>query len=285
MDTLNPRTVRMMFTASVILTIVSVALSLFSVATVMSAPLASGVTVPNVIGFEGFLANGSGQPLATNTYTITFKVYDAATGGAVLWSEDKSVQVTNGLYAVTLGSPSNPIAGVMNGNRWIGVTVQGGTEVSPRTQVLSVPFAINADSANKVAGGTGMIALFENSCPSGWAEYTSARGRVVVGLPQNGTSGGTVGTPLINLENRAHTHTGPLHTHELANGGLSSGVVLNGVVVKGPNSELRSYTGSGSNDYYQVQYITTASGTGLTGPAYTSDVIPYIQLVYCKLNY
>jgi hypothetical protein len=271
-----------MFIASVVMTILSVTLSLFSVATVMSAPLAAGgVTVPNVVGFEGFLANASGQPLATSTYSTTFKVYDAPTGGNVLWTETKSVQVTNGLYAVTLGSPSNPIANVMSGNRWIGVTVSGGSEVSPRTQILSVPFAINADSANKVAGGTGMIALFENSCPGGWTEYQQARGRVVVGLPLNGTSGGTVGAPLNNLENRAHTHTGPSHTHTLASGSPST-------FGQGPESLIYEYgtgmmsaaSGGGSTvTYTQVSRTTTASGTGLTGPASTSNVIPYIQLV------
>jgi len=34
------------------------------------------------------------------------------------------------------------------------------------------------------------------SCPQGWRELTSARGRYIVGLPAGGTLGATVGTAL-----------------------------------------------------------------------------------------
>lgn len=45
------------------------------------------------------------------------------------------------------------------------------------------------------------------SIPSGWAEYTSARGRIIVGVPSGGTVAGTVGSALTNLQNVTHTHT------------------------------------------------------------------------------
>ena len=58
-----------------------------------------------------------------------------------------------------------------------------------------------------------MIGFFPGDCPTGWTEYTSARGRFIVGVPSGGTVEGTVGSALTNLGTRtistvvAHTHT------------------------------------------------------------------------------
>jgi hypothetical protein len=45
------------------------------------------------------------------------------------------------------------------------------------------------------------------ACPAGWSEFAPAQGRTVVGTPVGGTTGGVVGVPLANLENRPHTHS------------------------------------------------------------------------------
>lgn len=64
------------------------------------------------------------------------------------------------------------------------------------------------------AGGSvpaGAVMFFNlASCPAGWAELTSARGRYIVGLPLGGTLAGTDGTALSDLEDRPtgqHSHT------------------------------------------------------------------------------
>ncbi len=63
-------------------------------------------------------------------------------------------------------------------------------------------------------------------CPDGWTELTAAQGRVIVGLPDSGTLGAAVGTPLSDQENRAvgqHTHTldDPGHGHTVSDPGHS----------------------------------------------------------------
>jgi len=66
---------------------------------------------------------------------------------------------------------------------------------------------------------SGAVMYFNlSTCPTGWTELTSARGRYLVGLPTSGTLAGTQGTQLSNLENRAvgqHTHSisDPGHSH------------------------------------------------------------------------
>ena len=132
---------------------------------VVSAPLVT-VSVPNAIGFEGFLADFSGNPVADGDYTLTFKLYSVADGGTALNTEVLTdTQVIQGLYAVTL---ETFVASDFAGDRWFGVTVGGGSEIEPRTRVLAVPYALNAqtagsaDTADAVAwsGITGMPAGF-----------------------------------------------------------------------------------------------------------------------------
>lgn len=147
MNTSNSRLTHILFTTSVIMITISLVLSVVNVATVLSAPRTT-VSVPNLVGFEGFLSDGSGNPITDGSYSLTFKVYDAATAGTVLWTETQAaVQVTQGLYSVTLGSVTTLGATLFNGNRWIGVTVGTGTEMTPRTRISSVPFALNANWA------------------------------------------------------------------------------------------------------------------------------------------
>lgn len=114
------------------------------------------------------------------------------------------------------------------------------------------------------------------SCPTGWAEYTDARGRYIVGLVSGGTNEGTVGTALTNTENRPvgqHTHsvTDPGHVHTVPR---------------------VTATGGGTTTFERNQSATTTANVN-TGSATTGITIdnagsvagtnaPYIQLIACE---
>ena len=127
--------------------------SVTNVVTVFSAPPRT-VSVPTGVGFEGYLLDvATGAPLNGN-HNLTFNLYSAASGGSPLggWATNvyNSVSVNNGFYSVLLtGLPVS----TFTGDRWLGVTVGSGTEISPRTRIGSVPFALNAEVANEVAWG------------------------------------------------------------------------------------------------------------------------------------
>ncbi len=115
--------------------------------------------------------------------------------------------------------------------------------------------------------------LFFNSttCPTGWTEVTSARGRYLAGRPSGGTLAGTAGDDLNNLENRnlgTHTHSASAvsggHTHGAQ--GLGGGD-LNGLAY-----------GSNSLDFATENPSVGVSSLGF--PAGTPA--PYIQLLVCK---
>ena len=98
--------------------------------------------VPNLIDYQGRLADNNGDTIEGNT-SITFSIYNVETGGTALWSETQaSVDVNDGLFQVTLGSNASfPENLFDDAERWIGINVAGDGEMTPRTKIVSVPYA------------------------------------------------------------------------------------------------------------------------------------------------
>ena len=78
------------------------ALALLSV--LVLAPSLGHTQIPQTINYQGSLSDSGGLPVNTPT-DMTFKLYDAASGGTELWTETQTgVSVVNGVFNVTLGA-------------------------------------------------------------------------------------------------------------------------------------------------------------------------------------
>ncbi len=98
--------------------------------------------VPRTISYQGRLTNDTGAPL-DGTYSITFSLYDVATGGTALWSEMKSISVSQGLFTTALGSGTAFGEAVgFDTQYFLGVKVGTGSEMTPRQALQSVPYAL-----------------------------------------------------------------------------------------------------------------------------------------------
>ncbi len=108
----------------------------------MAAPAAPGPSA-TTINYQGRLHDSDGAPL-NGTVSLSFTIYDALTGGNVIWEPEvhEGVEVVDGLFNVGLGSktsggiPTN----VWNGDRYLEVAVNG-QPLSPRELIRSVPIA------------------------------------------------------------------------------------------------------------------------------------------------
>ena len=141
---------------------------------------------------------------------------------------------------------------------------------------------------------SGLIAYMAGSCPSGWTEYTAARGRYVVGVPSGGTVAGTQGTALTNQENRAvgqhthtfsgsamsdHNHTQNAHNHSQV-GKSNSG---NGTTICGSISGANPTTTTGSTTATNIAASAgTPAGTNANAGSVANTNAPYIQLTVCQ---
>jgi hypothetical protein len=116
----------------------------------LAAPhLAPEATSTSTISYQGRLADSAGNPL-TGYYNLEFRIYDVPSGGVPLWEEfwtgGNSVQVSDGLFNVMLGSINTTLASAIAGHDelYLGITVGTDTEMVPRVQLGSVPFSMQA---------------------------------------------------------------------------------------------------------------------------------------------
>ena len=97
-----------------------VALSAMSIASVQAA-------FAQTFSMKGVLRDPLGRTVDDGQYQLTFKLYDAATGGNELWSETLgSVPVQHGVFSVELG-PQTSMSGLSFGSGYyLGIVVADG---------------------------------------------------------------------------------------------------------------------------------------------------------------
>lgn len=110
--------------------------------------------VTRVISYQGRLLDPStGAPKPDGTYTMTFALYNVATGGSALWTETKNVTVSKGLFSTLLGDTAALNLNHFNGqDLWLGVKVGADSEASPRMRIAYNAYALRAVDADKVDG-------------------------------------------------------------------------------------------------------------------------------------
>lgn len=246
------------------------------------------------VGNELVVAAGTGLQVTVNT--------GEAWVNGVWYQNTASVTLTCGA-----GDPSNPridrvvIRKSASGNTCELAIVAGTPAGSPTAPSLTqttatweISLAQVAIAAGASAVGTitserkiesngvpkGLIAYTaSSSAPTGWAEYTAARGRCIVGVPSGGTLAGTVGTALTNQQNKTHSHTGPSHTHPQNTSGTQFATSAEFVVATSTSGQIMYTTTGGAGTGYVMQSGVQAGGTGSTGDASLGDFFAYIQLL------
>ncbi len=109
--------------------------------------------VPGKISYQGKLMDDKGNPVPDDQYEVQFYIYDSPTGDIPSWGEKQKVDVVDGLFNVILGSETEiDIWAAAYGSMYLGVSVNGEGEMSPRTQMVAVPYAFISSVADSVSG-------------------------------------------------------------------------------------------------------------------------------------
>ena len=143
---------------------------------------AAWAAVPQQMTFQGrltdgdTLVSGAGLPL-------TLSLYDGAASGAnLLYREVDAVNVVDGLYSTVIGD--NPESGTAaytaladaleagGASTWLGIALNGGAEFSPRIQILSAPFAMQANERDPAFSGSAASAITEQQITEWSAAYS-----------------------------------------------------------------------------------------------------------------
>lgn len=153
----------------------SFALKLAIATTLLAAPLSSRAAdnnPPEQMTYQGFLADANGAGLApTNplNYDAVFRIYDAQSGGNLLWSEAQIITVDKGVFSVILGQgsqngsePRPALSSVFTtasaSDRFIAINVKVGAtamDILPRLRLVPGAYSFLARNANNVVDSNG----------------------------------------------------------------------------------------------------------------------------------
>ena len=143
--------------------------------------------VPLFINYQGKVADSTGLPIGASgtaaapvaapvNRKVIFRIFDAATGGTRLWTEEQTATLSLGVFSVLLGNGINPTGTASTESRpaldtvftpstatsrFLEITVDNGDNainasdvpISPRQQITSTAFALHAKVADGIASG------------------------------------------------------------------------------------------------------------------------------------
>jgi len=166
-------------------------------ALILASPL-----VAQPFTYQGFLRQG-GQPV-NGTTSLTFRLYDAPTGGNQLGSAiTQNVNVQNGLFTVQLNF-GNVWTG---GDRYLEIQV-GSTTLSPRVKIMPAPYASFAQRPWQTAGSNifyndGNVGIGTNS-PAARLSLGGGNANTKLAIWQGGTASEVMGLGVGAAQFRLH---------------------------------------------------------------------------------
>lgn len=109
------------------------------------------------LSIQGTIQRASGANLDDGDYAMTFRLYESATGGTVVWSETQdAVEVLGGVYSTLLGK-SNPLTAAFDKTYYLGVSVNNGAEMVPRIQLTASPYSLSLIGQTNIFPSTGPV--------------------------------------------------------------------------------------------------------------------------------
>jgi hypothetical protein len=197
------------------------------------------------INFQGRLTTPDGAPVADGDYSLTFKLYNVPAAGAALATDTNSVHTDDGLFNTSLSFGAALIQ--FNGQElYVGVTLSGESEMTPRIAVRPVPYALGlrpgARMETAAIGSAYGSALFNASNSAMTAGYAAIYGA-------SGFSGIVPGSP-VGVRGDASTGYGVAGTSDTGSGVF--GASNSGFGVSGSSSTgdaLRGYSTAGASVY------------------------------------
>lgn len=227
--------------------------------------LAPADVVSGTLSYQGQLLSGSSP--VNSTRVMTFSVYNQSAGGAPLWSQTIDVVINKGLFTVYL--QVDPV--LFNGQAlWLGVTVAGESEMTPRQQLLPAPYALSLRPGAIISATWNNPILRVINTGNGHAIWASANityptiygenigvGPAMLGHSTNGTGVSGQGIEGVRGTGFGMTSTGVFGEGMTGVRGQS----LDGIGVSGSSANNFAVYGEGING--PASFFTSTNGAGV----------------------
>lgn len=247
------------------------------------AVAAPPATVPSSISYQGRVTDLTGAPL-NGSYDMVFQFWTGDVGGGQVGSDVvlSGVPVRAGLFTVQLALPQNQVYGQA---LWLAIQVNG-QWLTPRQQILAVPYALTLRPGARIEGVSSTAVLTATNSGLGTAIKAQGAG---IGVEASGMTGlsaegdiGVKGEGLVGVRGDSTTGIGVLATsgsgigvdannagglaiHATGQRGIEASGVITGIVGIATARAARGVTGF-ADDYASVGvYGHSTFGTGVIG--------------------
>ena len=144
--------------------------------------------VPHLIRYQGQAVDSNSVPLEGPS-TLTFRLYDAATGGVKTWEEiQPDVPITGGRFSVLLGQITT-LTVDWSIPYWLSVQAGTNPEMTPRQRITSVPLALRAEKADALTAAITPSLITPQGSGSG-LDADTVDGKHASDLMKNGDAAG-----------------------------------------------------------------------------------------------
>ncbi len=166
--------------------------------------------INHLISFQGKMVNTAGTNVTNGSYTFVFSIYTVSSAGSAVWTESKSITVTDGLFQTDLGSVTS-LPGSLDfntDNLYLGINFNADGEMTPRVRFDSVPQAFNAEKVGglTVTSSSGTLTI-PNSKTISFADAFTTSGAFPMTLVASATTSVTFPAGTITVADLATAQT------------------------------------------------------------------------------
>jgi hypothetical protein len=175
--------------------------------TILSVFLVSAAMaqVPRSISYQGVLSEKNGGVVTDGEHNLTLTLYPTRTGAVQLYSKTITTTTTKGIFSVILDSIPESIP--FDDQYYLGISVDGSTELKPRTPLTASPYALSKGGINSIACSDGSITVTNDKGPTvnigigsvKWAKVTGAPDTYPPSGKAGGDLDGTYPNPTLDL--------------------------------------------------------------------------------------
>ncbi|MDP4219632.1 MAG: hypothetical protein Q8896_04280 [Bacteroidota bacterium] len=262
--------------------------------------------IPRVLSYQGIVTDNTGRPIPDGNHTITFNLYTFPSGGTAIFTETQSDAITRGVLSAMIGSQTAIPGHVQFDSAYfLGISIDGGAELTPRTLLTAAPYALNsafaqnafstatslyaahatiADSANALSAGvTGVVRSINDASGdiiitgSGATKVTTSGKTVTINVPPgtgNGIQGVSPGDTSIAVANSS----GPIALVSVAKAGISNDKMAANAITNANIQDLAVTVSKIAAPNVTKNYVPSADGNGNVAWQQPILQMPYLAL-------